>query len=293
VSSLSTPHTNRAAVRTIALLGAVACAGAVYALWRFFVGTKMGQLIEQSAFHGSLYGRTRLWTIAEPILNAVSVAYVAVAILVVVAIALLRKRWMLAVQVVTVIVGANVTTQLTKKLIFTRPDLDVGWSLANSLPSGHTTVAASVSLALLIAVPRFWRPIVALFGAGFSAAMGISTLVGQWHRPADVYAALCVSAGWALIVCAFATSSTHDSDPRRSKAWTAAIIAILSVVTCAGILGAAWFLRDAFISWDTAHIDSPALQKNTYIGSVLAVGGLSSLIFGATLVIRQAVARMR
>lgn len=293
MTTRSDARTNKTAIRIAALLCALLWAVGVYVLWRFFVGTKMGQTIEEAAFLGSVYGRSKLWTLAEPILSLVSGLYVVVAIVVVAAIALMRKRLLLAAQVVTIIVGANVTTQIVKRYLFDRPEFDVGWALSNSLPSGHTTVAASTSLALLIAVPRRFRPFVALLGAGYTAAMGVSTLVGQWHRPSDVYAAILVAGVWATLVTVFSTSSTHDSDPRRTRTWTAAATIVFGLVAVIGALAAVWFLRGAFQHWDTTLLTSTELQRNAYIGSVAAVGVVSALVFGTTLVIRQAVARMR
>ncbi|WP_435298618.1 phosphatase PAP2 family protein [Timonella sp. A28] len=282
---------NTIAVRTLAFACAALAVFGVYVLWRFFVATEQGQHIEEAALSGSLYGKTKLWTIAEPILDGVSIAYVGLSLIAVVAISLLRKRWVLAVQVVTVIVGANITTQILKKFVFDRPDFDVAWGPTNTLPSGHTTVAAATSLALLLAVPRKWRPFVAVLGAGYTAAMGVSTLVGQWHRPSDVYAAILVAAAWAAFVSAFSTNSAHDPKSHSTTTWTVTTCIMLTLVTIMCALTAFWFLRDAFMYWDTAVIAESKTEKNAYIGSVFAVGAISAIVFGATLAIRQSVTR--
>src|SRR5690606_25579523 len=69
---------------------------------------------------------------------------------------------------------------------------------------------------LLIAVPRRWRPLVAVAGAAYTAATGVSTLVGQWHRPSDVVAAILVVLAWGAGVCALSTWSSLDAAPAGS-----------------------------------------------------------------------------
>ena len=75
----------------------------------------------------------------------------------------------------------------------------------NSLPSGHTTMAASAAAAVFLMVSPRWRPLAGFLGGSFAVATGVSTLINQWHRPADVVAAFLVvavfmlPAGWLII----------------------------------------------------------------------------------------------
>jgi membrane-associated phospholipid phosphatase len=75
----------------------------------------------------------------------------------------------------------------------------------NSFPSGHVTVAAVCVFALLLVVPPLARWFVAVPGAVWAGAVGISTLVVGWHRPSDVLggvllAAACYAAATAFVV---------------------------------------------------------------------------------------------
>ena len=88
----------------------------------------------------------------------------------------------------------NVTTQLLKHAVLTRPDFGLG--TLNSLPSGHTTVVASAVGASLLVAPRLWRPVIAVLGGFATTLTGASTIVAGWHRPSDVIAALAVSLIW-------------------------------------------------------------------------------------------------
>ncbi|HEX5782181.1 MAG TPA: hypothetical protein VFX80_09670, partial [Solirubrobacteraceae bacterium] len=68
------------------------------------------------------------------------------------AIPLVRRRWALAAAVAVLIVGANVTTQILQEL--TIGHRHVLLMPRAYWPSGHTTAAVSVALALVIGVPR-------------------------------------------------------------------------------------------------------------------------------------------
>ena len=58
-------------VRLLALLVAVAAAVGTFVVWEVFVATRTGQVVEDYAYDGALTGRTRLWTVAEPVLGVV------------------------------------------------------------------------------------------------------------------------------------------------------------------------------------------------------------------------------
>lgn len=289
--------------RAAALLVALVAAIGVVAVWEVFVATRAGQVIEDYAYDGAVTGRTWLWSVAEPVLGIVSVSFVVLGTLTAVLVALVRRRWLLAVQALVLVGGANLTTQVMKKLVLERPvfDGEVWWT--NSLPSGHTTVAASVSVALLLTVPRLARPWVALFGAAYTAATGISTLVGQWHRPSDVVAAVLVVLFWGAVACALTTWDAQDPGPaddrpRRisaprgsSSAWVLAVLGVVGV----GAGGVAlWALQqtEAVVSGSGPTITSQT-ELVAYAGGAAGVVAATALSFGLLLALRQTVARPR
>lgn len=192
----------RAAAVAVGVLLAAASGAGVLATWRVFVATYTGQRVDQVAFEGARFGQGRLWRVAEPVLDVVSVPSIALVLLAAVVIALVRRRWELAVQVAVLVGGANLTTQVLKHLVLDRPRLGLGVFVENTLPSGHTTAAASVSAALVFVAPPRARPWAAVLGAAYTASTGVSTLVGQWHRPSDVVAAVLVVLAWSALACA-------------------------------------------------------------------------------------------
>ncbi len=203
----------------LGLLVALASAAGVWLVWRVFVVTYTGQRVDQVVFEGARYGQGRLWRVAEPVLDVVSVPYIALVLLAAVLIATVRRRWELAVQVAVLMGGANLTTQVLKHWVLDRPDLGIAPNAANALPSGHTTAAASVSAALVFVVPPRARPWAAVLGAGYTSATGVSTLIGRWHRPSDVVAAILVVLAWSALACALTALSRPGAAGRAAGAW--------------------------------------------------------------------------
>lgn len=287
------PPLPRARRGALAAAGAVAVLAAlgVWLTWRVFVTTAAGQQVDDMAWWGAVHGQGRLWSVAEPVLDVVSVAFVVAGVVAAVAMAAARRRWFLTVQVVVLVGGANVTTQVLKKVVLDRPDLLDGWNGANTLPSGHTTVAASVSAAMLVAAPRAWRPVVALLGAAYTAATGVSTLVGQWHRPSDVVAALLVVLAWGALVCAVTGGSALDRPRRAGDTFASPGSSVLAglallggtlgaLVSVGGVAGTGWSLPL-----------SPDLTA--YAAGVVAVLSATAVVFALLLLVRQATARPR
>ena len=283
--------------RATALALAVLSSVGVWVLWELFVNTSRGQAVDELARRGATYGQGHLWRLAEPVLDVVSTSFVALGIAVAMAVALLRRRWWLALQVAVLVGGANLTTQVLKASFFTRPHLVEGWTGANTLPSGHTTVAASVSVALLLVVPRGARPLVALLGAAYTAATGVSTLVGQWHRPSDVVAGLLVVSAWTGLVCAFTSRSSLDV-PRLDRGGAArrspgSYVAAIVLVGAAGLTGAvalgAVHDVDAAVRAMAGALWSVrrSTEVTAYIGGAFGVLAATSLVFALILAVRQ------
>lgn len=283
-----------AAVLAVAALVVVLAGVGVRLLWRGFVTTTAGQRVDQLAMVGALHGRTRLWRLAEPLLEPVSVTFVAVTLVATVAIAVLRRRWTMAFAVAVLIGGANLTTQLLKYAVLQRPDLQIGGNYGNTLPSGHTTVAVSVSAALLFVVPPRGRPAVALLGVVYGTATGWSTLVGQWHRPSDVVAAVLVTLAWFAVACALLVLV-----PRREQTATRliavvgsvrgtgarAVAAVLVVVGVAAGLVAALALG---ASWGLGAGAGTRQELVAYGGAVVGVFSATALGFALMIGLREA-----
>ena len=187
------------------LLATLGCVAALAATYYFFVRTTTGQFIDESALVEAAGVNGTAGKAATKLLDWLPALSVLISTVVVLFVTVLRRRWAAAGIAVAACVGANVATQILKDLAPIRPDRGVQTLELNSLPSGHTTIAASAAAAVfLMASPR-WRPLAGFLGGSFAVATGVSTLINQWHRPADVVAAFLVvgafmlPAGWLII----------------------------------------------------------------------------------------------
>lgn len=186
----------------VAVAGALTAASAVsllVVLTRWAMGTREGQEWDQTAME-SVYGGSEAMRRVLGLLGEVSIGSAALVLGVCVVLAVLRRRYAAAVAAVVLVGGANVTTQLLKRVVLERPDF--GNLTVVSLPSGHTTVVASLALAALLVVPRVLQPATLLGGTALTVITAGGTVVAQWHRPADVVASLLVCLAWTGAVVA-------------------------------------------------------------------------------------------
>lgn len=270
-----------AAPAVLAALAVLALVG-VWLLHRYFVGTEPGQLLDDASWRGASIGRRHILQLTTRVLDPVSVVFVAGAAVTVFVIAVVRRRFALGVLAVVVVGGANVTTQLLKYAVFDRPDLGVqgpgpGVLGANTLPSGHTTVAASVAVALLLVVPARLRPPTALVGAGYAAATGVSVLAAGWHRPSDAAAAAGVVAFWAfgaqavyLLFCRGSRGGGRDAGPPPGTVWRAVAATTLFLAAAVATAAAAAAL------WHSLHGALPVASRREL--AVAYLGGAAGIV---------------
>ncbi|MDR0482680.1 MAG: phosphatase PAP2 family protein [Cellulomonadaceae bacterium] len=282
----------RTAPRVLAALIAVLGIVVVYAVWSVFVNTARGQTLDDMALGGSSHGQATLWPMAQRILEVAPVVLVVVGIAIAVGVPAFRRRWLLMGQLIVFLIGANVTTQVLKDGVFDRPELISGWTGSNSLPSGHTTVAASAAVALMFALPRRWRPLLAIVGMVWAGATGISTMVGGWHRPSDVVAAMFVVLAWGALICALTSRralDTPDLLPTIKVTQSTTAVATLAYAI-AGITGG----LSVITAWDleAGQQDIPlAYDLTAYASGVLAVMAATLTVFATLLLLRQYTAR--
>lgn len=206
------------------------------AVYLFFVRSLMGQSVDERAFAGADTWNRALINTTSEFLDFLPIVAVAVAIVLAIVIVMVRKNWWVFFVAIGAAAAANASTQILKYAVLSRPQTGVSFALANSLPSGHTAVAASAALVIfLISAPRI-RAIVAVIGALLTMGTGTATLVNQWHRPSDVIAAVIVVAFWGCVAGVVLASSRGTSAPRpttsrlRLAAWAAAVLALIGVI---------------------------------------------------------------
>ena len=269
---------------------ALVAAAAVGGLWYVFVTSRTGQLLDAAVLDGARYGRTRLWRLAEPVLDVISVPFIAAVLVGAVVLALVRRQWLLTVQVGLLMAGANLSTQLLKYAVLERPDLGLGDRVVNTMPSGHTTAAASCAVALVLVVPRRARPLTATLGAVYTAGTGIATLIGGWHRPSDVIAAVLVVLAWAGVVSALRPTGPPATVQHRRRE-TSTVSLMLGLGLVAGATAAIGLQRTILALRENEPVDLlNGLESRTdlltaYGGGALGIVAGSLIAFGLLLLL--------
>ena len=187
------------------LLATLASMAALAATYYIFVRTTTGQFIDESALVEAVETHGTAGKAATKLLDSLPALSLLISAVVVLFVTVLKRRWTAAGIAVAACVGANVATQVLKAIVPDRPYRGIETLELNSLPSGHTTLAASAAAAVFLVVSPRWRPLAGFLGGSVAVATGVSTLINQWHRPADVVAAFLVvavfilPAGWLVI----------------------------------------------------------------------------------------------
>lgn len=203
--SAASPSLRPPARRTgLWVVGILLSVGALLAVYEYFVRTSSGQLLDATPLLAAHWFDHPL-----PPLNPEN-SWITALILVppgviCLLLVLSGRKWVQGLIAVLMVVAANITTQTFKQIFTDRPDLGEFPStltqdyLSNSLPSGHTTMAASAAVAVfLLASPR-QRPFAGLFAAVWAAGWGAYIFIEAWHRPSDMVAAYLVVTMWALL----------------------------------------------------------------------------------------------
>ena len=152
-------------------------------------------------------------------------------------VAVARKRPTLAGRALGMVIGANVTTQLLKDMI-SRPDLGMTTGISNSLPSGHSTVAVTLSLALVAIAPQWLRAPSAWIGWAWTSLMGVSVMMAGWHRPADVVVAVLIAGAWALALSPIERRARHGKRVSKVMLWAVLAAGALAFsLTLVGLWG--------------------------------------------------------
>jgi PAP2 superfamily len=171
-------------------------------------------------------------------LNGTTLASLVLVCVAAAAIGVLRRRLDVAVGAALLVIGANLTTQLLKTRL-DRPNLDA-FPAPNSFPSGHTTAAASVAFALIIALPHAVRGMVTLIGASYVSVIAVATVWAEWHRPSDTVAALLVVLAWGGLVAAVVRMvrwRRPSPSSRPTRLTTLLLTAVGTVTAVAGLIG--------------------------------------------------------
>ncbi|QSB13042.1 phosphatase PAP2 family protein [Natronosporangium hydrolyticum] len=253
---------------------------------RVFVATRRGQLLDTVALNGNSIGQEHIDEVVDVVLSAMTVLSLAAATIVIGFIALMRRRVALAAAATLLIIGANLTTQVLKYAI-ERPEFGVDLErvgAGNSLPSGHTTVAASVAVALVLVLPPAVRGVAGLIGGAYAGLAGVATLSAGWHRPSDAVASFLVVGVWAAVaglVLAIAHHQDRAAGPSPGHRKPLLTLLLVGLVLLAGA-GGMMFLTARELAAQPAWYDQQLLFT-AYAGGAAGIVGAASLMMALVL----------
>ncbi|HOQ22666.1 MAG TPA: phosphatase PAP2 family protein [Microbacterium sp.] len=222
------------------------------ASYLFFVQGYMGQLIDEQARSGAELGSAS--GAASALLDAVPLLSAGMVVVAVV-IGLLRRKGVATVVALAVVAGANLTSQLLKHELLSRPDNGATGSWHNSFPSGHTTVFVSAVFALfLVCAPRV-RALVAAAGAVAIFAVGALLVASGWHRPSDVVGGVLVVAIYVFVggavLARVSPRQARGSGPGLGLGGTIGLLIVAAIVSAAAF-ALAYLTTDASTDGATA-----------------------------------------
>ena len=200
-------------------------------MYVLFVRTAHGQRLDEAAV-ARLGQDQPVRATLRTVHQWVTVALVALSVGACLVLTAVRRRWLHSAGAATILVGANLTTEILKHRVLPRPDF--GYGVANSYPSGHITVASSCVFAVLLLVPANRRWVVELAGSIGVALIGVGAVVAAFHVPSDIIGGLAVTSGWGAFVLAVVSTAGADDDvSERPRSTPAALL--LGLAIAAGV----------------------------------------------------------
>lgn len=246
------------------------------------VWTVAGQRFENAGLRGADRGDHTTFLATQDSLSTVTVALLIVMSVGVGIIVLLRRRFDLLLAAAVIVGGSLVITEVLKRFVLPRPDL-VGTTedfYVNSFPSGHTTIAMSLLVVLLLVVPYSLRGITMFLAIPVATGIAAYTITAQWHRVSDTFGADLVVLIVAACVCAWLIRRKGVVwHPRTRVSWCL-ILVVLPWALAAAVAWAFGVILGLF----TGDLTTSAGEYNAYLAAnTLALAGslTAALLFWA------------
>ncbi|MDT9692803.1 phosphatase PAP2 family protein [Streptomyces sp. P9(2023)] len=255
-----------------------ACLGSVLLMAVVYAGlvlTATGQRWENAVLTGRLTDETLAAAHeANRTLQHITVYSLAVALLVLTAIGMIRRRYALTVAALGTVAVSLFLAEVLKRYLLVRPDLVEAppHLTQNSFPSGHTTIAMSVMFGLVLVVPYRARGLAVGLCALWATAVGAYTVAAGWHRPSDAIGAdllvLAVACGFLALLAR--RGKVAPARPRRFPLRTLFVLVPLSLVALGGLGLGSLLLVDSMFVLDPTDPSAPRVAYQA--GHALAAG---------------------
>lgn len=187
----------------------------------FFVWTPLGQELENAALRGADQVLRENLTEAQERLARITIWSLAGVTALVGLVSLVRKNFVFAVVNAGIIGVSLGVTQVLKRFILPRPYLIEASDkfIHNSFPSGHTTIAMAVFLALLIVSAWRFRALMLFLFTPYVGGIGAWTLAAKWHRFSDTLGANAILLAVACCASVWLAQNGYLREVPRKGNW--------------------------------------------------------------------------
>ena len=253
------------------------------AAYSLAVLTPLGQKLENAALSGARQASWETTAQANQSLGNITLISLGVVGVIIVGIGFYRRQFAVTTLAVGVILGGQALTQILKRFVLDRPDLSGAEAgiRHNSFPSGHTTVAMTLMVAIFLVVPYRWRGITMFLVLTWATGIGAYTITAGWHRFSDTLGADMVT----LIVGAIASLILLKTGRlRRAHARHVLRVVFVIVVAVIGVASLALGLLLAFFAGGHP-LDDEVIQWDLYLAAnslASASSVLTALAFWAS-----------
>jgi membrane-associated phospholipid phosphatase len=179
----------RSLARRLAVLSLTAVVGAALC-YLVMVRTSLGQRFDNTAYLGAQDRMPGQAAADGAQLRRITADSFAGVLVVLVALGVLRRRFLLGVGAAFAAGMAVVVTDLLKDHVLTRPHLSSDLVTGrNTFPSGHTATAVACAMALVLVSPPRWRGVAAVTAGAYAWVTAAEVQTAGWHRPSDAIGA--------------------------------------------------------------------------------------------------------
>lgn len=229
------------------LLGGV-CALAFLMLIAYlvFVATRWGHQFDNEAYFGRSVISRNVVQVQSSILDSITTPSLFLLLIVIVVIGWISKGVVrgivAAVAVGVAVAGAQVFKAVLPWEYLVPSDYQLPKGLlAETFPSGHTTIGTSLALTAVVLVPAVARMWVAVAAGALASSFGTAVLFAGWHRPSDAMGGVLwagIVFGCAALVLLFIRRRSADFEPdpdRASLVWPALITSAIGALIVFGL----------------------------------------------------------
>ena len=250
---------------------------ALVGTWLVLAASPWGRSLDLAAYAGRFEAGTRLHMVNAAVLNVVTGTTLLLGTLTLAVVGVWTRKVAFAARAVGAVLVSVLGAEVLKLALPHAGVVDPVWTWAGggSFPSGHTTIAASMSLAVLGISSNAWRRRLAGPLLAWTVLTATATVAVGWHRPSDVLGGLAMAAlGYRLMQ---ARGPSHA--PLRNCLSMASWLAPARDWARPAMW---WVIATTAVVWGAAPVPGGG-ESFADLSAVLYLGALGAIAVGAVL----------